>query len=172
MVYIAQHSSPLRGTSLDGKLQSAVAKYYLLGVTHVDLLIFWEDLIEVAHEFHMLTSGLREKSVRKKGDNTILSPQSARVRICSYSYTSIQYPVVDQLRTVSLNSKTPDNFCRRNIPKTMVAYSSQPPSTTRNIPSFILRGPDSSISPSKDEHPGPPCDVISTISERVNPEAL
>ena len=61
--YIVQRNSLLQDTSLDGKLQSAVANQRLLETTHIDLPVFWESLIEVAHEFHMLTSSLKDNSV-------------------------------------------------------------------------------------------------------------
>lgn len=103
--YIVQHSSLLRGTSLGGGLQSAVVDQRLLEKTHIDLLIFWEYLIEVTHEFHMLTSSLQNSSVQKTKVKYSASPQSARAHICSCLHTSIQCLVADRLGAVSLNSR-------------------------------------------------------------------
>ena len=51
--------------SLDGELQSAAAKKHLPEATHVDLLVFWENLVEIAQELHVLTSGLKDESVHE-----------------------------------------------------------------------------------------------------------
>jgi len=50
---------------LDGGLRSAAAKKRLLKVTHVDLLVFWENLVEIAQEFDVLTGGLKDGSVHE-----------------------------------------------------------------------------------------------------------
>lgn len=60
MGYIVRHNSLLRGTSMNSEFQSAVANQSLPERSHINLLVFWEDLVEVAQEFHMLARRLKD----------------------------------------------------------------------------------------------------------------
>ena len=91
MGYIVQHNSLLRGMSLDEELQSAATNEHILEKTHINLLIFWECPIEITHELHMLTSSLKDGSVRKaKGQRSRVTSVSS----CTYLFVLVyEYPV-------------------------------------------------------------------------------
>ena len=45
---------------MDSEFQSAVANQCLPERSHINVLVFWEDLVEVAQEFHVLTRRLKD----------------------------------------------------------------------------------------------------------------
>jgi len=77
--------------SLDEELQLTVTNERILKKTHINLLIFWECLIEITHEFHMLTSSLKDDSVHKtKGQRSRVTSVSS----CTYLFVLVyEYPV-------------------------------------------------------------------------------
>ena len=59
--------------------------------THIDLLVFWEYLIEVTHELHMLTSSLKDNSVHKARGQRL---RVTSVSSCTYLFVlAYEYPV-------------------------------------------------------------------------------